>query len=408
MGKKKIALIGDALYKWDGGIDFLTNIAAVLNVFSQEEYLQLFLFLPRDSVLTRMIKKLILGKNATDEMRKQRLVQNFDAADINYQIVYYPKMPRQPFVQDKGRKLDKILTRYGINIALPVMIESYPQIKTPWISYIPDLQEKYFPELFSEKELRTRDAMYRRILNDTQYVLVTSDSVRNDIKRHYPDAGCKIFATPFAPVAPKKYIDSNNVDMGHYNLPSRYFVISNQFWAHKSHDTAFRALEILYEEGERDVHIFCTGVLDDYRTDEYFKMLKKMLSQLKCKDNIHILGFIPKMEQIELIKGSCALIQPSLFEGDCGGCSVYLARSLCVHSILSDIPVNQEGNGDSYLHYFRARDEMDLAKKMREALDISEECSEKIIETNNVNNCKKLGTFYLDMLHEVMENYSGK
>ena len=51
---------------------------------------------------------------------------------------------------------------------------------------------------------------------------------------------------------------------------------------------------------------------------------------------------------------------------------------------------------------------MDLAKKMREALDISEECSEKIIETNNVNNCKKLGTFYLDMLHEVMENYSGK
>lgn len=408
MGEKKIALIGDALYKWDGGVDFLTNIAAVLNVLSQEERLQLFLFLPRDSVLTRIIKKLILGKKATDELRKQRLIQNFDEADIDYQIVFYPKMPRQPFVKDAGRKLDKFLMQNKISIALPVMIESYPEIKTPWISYIPDLQEKHFPELFSEKELRSRDAMYRRILNDTQYVLVTSDSVRNDIKRFYPNVRCKIFATPFAPVAPEQYIASDNVNMEKYRLPSRYFVISNQFWAHKSHDTAFRALEILYEEGERDVHIFCTGELDDYRTDEYIRMLKEMLGQLKCKNNIHILGFIPKMEQIELIKGSRALIQPSLFEGDCGGCSVYLARSLCVHSILSDIPVNQEGNGDSYLHYFRARDEMDLAKKMREALDISEECSEKIIETNNVNNCKKLGRFYLDMLHEVMENYSGK
>ena len=27
----RIALISDALYKWDGGIDFLSNIAIVLN-----------------------------------------------------------------------------------------------------------------------------------------------------------------------------------------------------------------------------------------------------------------------------------------------------------------------------------------------------------------------------------------
>lgn len=408
MGKTKIALIGDALYKWDGGIDFLTNIAVVLNAVSAGNDLQLILFLPKDSLFTKAVKKILLGENATDEARKKRLIQNFRDANVKFGIVHYPKMPRQPFMRDKGKRLDRIFQTLGIDAALPVMIESYPAIKTPWISYIPDLQEKYFPELFAEKELQSRDAMYRRILRDAQYVLATSDSVKKDIEKYYPDAMCKVFATPFAPIAPEKYIDTDGVNMDQYALPPRYFVISNQFWAHKSHDTAFKALELLYEKGERDVHLFCTGVLQDYRTDDYRKSLRKLLAGLRCKKNIHLLGFIPKMEQIELIKRSCALIQPSLFEGDCGGCSVYLARSLCVPSILSDIPVNLEGQGDKYLHYFQAGNAASLAEQMRKLIGLPEKRAPEIIQAGNKENMKKLGKFYLDMLQEVIAEYSGK
>lgn len=406
MGKTKIALIGDALYKWDGGIDFLTNIATVLNAVSSENNMQLILFLPKDSVLTKIVKKILLGKNATDEARKKKLIRNFRDADIKFEIVNYPKMPRQPFIRDKGKRLDRIFQALEIDAALPVMIESYPAIKTPWISYIPDLQEKHFPELFSGKELKSRDTMYQRILGDAQYVLTTSDNVKKDIEKYYPNAVCKIFATPFAPVAPEKYIDSDGINMDKYTLPPRYFVISNQFWAHKSHDTAFKAMEILYERGEHDVHLFCTGVLQDYRTDDYIKNLSELLNSLHCEKNIHILGYIPKMEQIKLIKGACALIQPSLFEGDCGGCSVYLARSLCVPSILSDIPVNLEGKADKYLHYFEAGNAMSLANKMQESFVLQENCSAESIKASNEENIKKLGQFYLDMLHEVIGNYS--
>lgn len=406
MGKKKIALIGDALYKWDGGIDFLTNIAVVLNTVSKGNDLQLILFLPKDSLITKAVKKILLGKNATDDARKKMLIQNFRDANVKFGIVHYPKMPRQPLIRDKGKRLDRIFRTIGIDVAFPVMIESYPAIKTPWISYIPDLQEKYLPELFSQKELKARDAMYRRIVKDARYVLATSDRAKKDIEKYYPNAACKIFATPFAPIAPEEYIDTDGTNMDKYALPLRYFVVSNQFWAHKSHDTAFKALELLHERGERDVHLFCTGVLQDYRTDDYIKSLRELLDCLSCKENIHILGYIPKMEQIALVKGAAALIQPSLFEGDCGGCSVYLARSLCVPSILSDIPVNLEGKGDRYLHYFEAGNAAGLADRMQEALMQPENTIHRTIRASNETNIKKLGKFYLDMLHEVIAEYS--
>ena len=55
-----------------------------------------------------------------------------------------------------------------------------------------------------------------------------------------------------------------------------------------------------------------------------------------------ILGLIPKRDQIELLKGAVALIQPTLFEGGPGGGAAYDAIGLDVSVILSDIPVNLE------------------------------------------------------------------
>lgn len=403
----RVALISDALYKWDGGIDFLSNIAVVLNEERKvHNDLELFLYIPKDALWIKCIKKIILGKKSTDNLRKEILLQIFQDIHIPIEIVWYHKMPRQPFIRDKGKGLDKIFRNNRIDIAFPIMIESYPHIKTPWISYIPDLQEKYLPDFFSEKELKERDSLYRRILKDAKYVLTTSENVKKDINKFYPN-NCVIYSTPFAPIASSHFAIENSIDMTKYNLPSKYFVVSNQFWAHKSHDTVFEAMEILYNKGVKDVHLFCTGIMDDYRGDTYLKKLNDMLMYLKCRDNIHILGYIPKMEQVELIKNSNALIQPSLFEGDCGGCSVYLANSLCVDSILSDIEVNLEGKGNKNLYYFKVKDASSLAENMQEALKVQKKYPKQLlIENRTKENVKILGDFYYSMLTDVISNYN--
>lgn len=403
----RVALISDALYKWDGGIDFLSNIAVVLNEERKmHSDLELFLYIPKDALWVKCIKKIVLGKKATDDHRKEILLRIFQDINIPIEIVWYNKMPRQPFIRDMGKNLDKICKRNNIDIVFPIMIESYPNIRTPWISYIPDLQEKHLPELFSKKELKERDILYKRVLKDAKYVLTTSESVKKDINKFYPN-DCVIYSTPFAPISSSQFAIENSVDMSKYNLPSNYFVISNQFWAHKSHDTAFEAMEILYEKGVKDIHLYCTGVMADYRGDGYQKKLNDMLMHLKCRDNIHILGYIPKLEQVELIKNCNALIQPSLFEGDCGGCSVYLANSLCIDSILSDTEVNLEGRNDKSLHYFSVKNAKCLAEKMLEILKNEKKYpKQESIENKTRENVKILGDFYYSMLMDVVNNYS--
>ena len=265
----RIALISDALYKWDGGIDFLSNIAIVLNEESKiHSDLELFLYIPKDAAWVKLIKKILLGRNATDDQRKVILLNVFKTINIPIEVVWYNKMPRQPFLRDSGKKLD-----------------------TPWISYIPDLQEKHLPELFSKEELADRERLYKRIVKDAKYILTTSKSVKKDVNMYFPNK-CKIYSTPFAPIATSQFAIENSCDMSKYHLPEKYFVVSNQFWAHKSHDTVFNAMEIIYKKGIRNVHLYCTGVMADYRGDAYQKRLNNLLQNLECKKNIHILGYI--------------------------------------------------------------------------------------------------------------------
>ncbi len=104
-----------------------------------------------------------------------------------------------------------------------------------------------------------------------------------------------------------------------YNLKyGSYFIISNQFWKHKDHLTAFKAIKALVAEGV-PVKLICTGNRTDYRFPEYSKELDTYISENNLQEHIIFLGMIPKNEQIRLLTNSIALIQPTLFEGGPGG-----------------------------------------------------------------------------------------
>ena len=87
-------------------------------------------------------------------------------------------------------------------------------------------------------------------------------------------------------------------------------------------------------------------------TRTYSSATSASFEKAGIKDRVQILGLIPKRDQIELLKHSCALIQPTLFEGGPGGGAVYEAFSLRVPAIVSDIPINRELPADDLHHFF--------------------------------------------------------
>jgi glycosyltransferase involved in cell wall biosynthesis len=175
---------------------------------------------------------------------------------------------------------------------------------------------------------------------------------------------------PFAPSVPPEWLDKDpSVVRRESGVPENYFIICNQFWVHKDHKTAFIAFASLLSRlhGD-DVALVCTGGLHDYRAPGHIDRLKELLLELKITERVYLLGHIAKSEQIALVRGAVAVIQPTLFEGGPGGGSIYDAVALGVPSIVSDIPVNREVDA-SNLSYFSPGDDAELARLMLNAME---------------------------------------
>lgn len=134
----------------------------------------------------------------------------------------------------------------------------------------------------------------------------------------------------------------------------------NQFWAHKDHETVFRAVAHLAEQGVM-VTVVCTGEPQDFRNPSYFPYLQGVVRELGIDDQIVITGKVSRAEQILLMCHAQAVIQPSLFEG----WSTVLedARALGKQVIASDFPVHLEQNLFG-ARYFKQRDSVDLSQHL--------------------------------------------
>jgi glycosyltransferase involved in cell wall biosynthesis len=126
-----------------------------------------------------------------------------------------------------------------------------------------------------------------------------------------------------------------------YSLPDRFFLISNQFWTHKNHLVVFEALKLLKEHDIFPV-VVCTGSLYDYRQPDYSNTILQTIHKRGVARQVYLLGLIPRTDQIQLLRRSLAVIQPSLFEG--WNTVVEECRCLAKPMILSDLAVHREQN----------------------------------------------------------------
>jgi glycosyltransferase involved in cell wall biosynthesis len=195
-------------------------------------------------------------------------------------------------------------------------------------------------------------------------VVVNSAAVIRDIEEFYPNHHATLFALPFCPPAKREFfLNASDPDVcTTYHLPASYFMVSNQFWIHKSHETAFMALRLVRDAGY-DVHLVCTGNTRDSRWPEHFSNLNAIIEKNKLGNSVYFLGVVPKGDQLAIMRGSLGLVQPTLFEGGPGGGAVYDAVSTGTPSIVSDIPVNREID-IGVVRFFVAGSAEDLASKM--------------------------------------------
>ncbi len=107
------------------------------------------------------------------------------------------------------------------------------------------------------------DIRYATTLLDAKAVIVNSKTTCNDLFKYFPYTKASVFKLPFAPYTNeqiyKAAVTEDTVKI-RYKLEYPYFIISNQFWLHKSHETAFEALKVLREDSRyKNIELVCTG-----------------------------------------------------------------------------------------------------------------------------------------------------
>ncbi len=371
-----IGIFGTGLIEWGGGVDLLRIILGAINEGSPNSRIHLTLFLP--SVKGEVpwpsyfysAASAFKTKNPLTHLRKiywqfRKVNPARTARDKILNVLYQSGAQFTVRHYQQQEELRRLIKRHRIDVLIPSLQNLGDGFPIPWVGYLPDLQHKSLPELFSQDERLARDKLFSGILNSAPVVVVTSQAVKKDIEAFFPEYSCKLYVWPFSPAPFDEWFDNHDEDVSRkYNLPARYFLISSQFWRHKSHLTAIKALALLRSNPEfRDVKLICTGPTDDYRHPGYFAEVQTQIADLDLQDEILILGYIPKRDQIEILKHSVCLIQPTLFEGTQGGLAVYDAVGLGVRAIVSDIPVNLEID-DPLVRFFRKESAEDLAEKM--------------------------------------------
>lgn len=227
----------------------------------------------------------------------------------------------------------------------------------PWI---PDLQHRHLPQLFSPLERVGRDRAFREAVRDAKRVIVSSEAARSDLIALTGRAGerkARVLHFVSQPRLTTDSIASRVTLADKYRLPGRYFHLPNQFWRHKNHGLVVDALTQAVS-AEPELTVVCTGAAEDYRDRDYYPQLMARVKTSRLTDRFRHLGVVPFADLIALMKHAVAVINPSRFEG--WSTTVEEAKSLGKIVLASNIPVHREQDAPR-ARYFDVDDANELA-----------------------------------------------
>lgn len=234
------------------------------------------------------------------------------------------------------------------------------------IFWIPDFQHRTLPEFFKPEELARKEQNdLRMVMSENPMVLSSYDS-KHDLERFYPDYHCKIEVVHFVSyIEPEVRAITPEMEQQvqeKFGLAKKYIYLPNQFWQHKNHIVAVKAIELLKKRHALDDYDFVfTGNLQDYRNPEYIDRLKAIMEAPEVADSIKLLGFVDRTEQLCIMKNAQFIVQPSLCEG--WGTVLEDAKVLDKTVLLSNIPVHEEQKNEK-CHLFDPHQPQELSDLM--------------------------------------------
>ncbi len=351
----KLGLMFSYREGWIGGSYYLLNLISALKVLDDHERPKLTVFASSDDEL-ELVRALAYPRATYRVLAEPRPSLRLRIANrVARKLVGRPVKPPPAIEED-------------LDVIYPASLHAKFRKIPHRLFWFPDFQEEYLPEMFGHQKVQNRRDYRGRVAKQARHIVFSSRDAERDFRRFYPESKAVSHVLNFAVTHPAyEQLDLDQLRQK-YELGARpFFLVSNQFWKHKNHGLVVEALKQLKDaSSDHDVLVCFSGKEADARNPDYSRHIRSTVERHGLHDDVRFLGFIDREEQLALMKGSLAVIQPSLFEG--WSTVIEDAKALGVPVIASDLAVHVEQLGDSGV-YFPRSDAGALAEKMQRQLD---------------------------------------
>ena len=367
---KTIGFIFDFNKNWFGGINYILNLINSFNYLKENEKPRVIVFYNQQNLVFK------------DEVTYPFVQWIEIKYNVNKGLTYFFSLliGKNLFYKKEMSKCDVLFPTNDLPVKFDKSVHA--------ISWIPDFQHKILKNNFSFLHRFLREVKFKLILKNSKKTILSSQDSKNTLSKFYKTSLSKIQIVPFVSIIDKN--DFNTSILADLKLAKgEYFLVSNQFHAHKNFEIVLQAFSKLPKN--RKLKLVITGGKSE-KNSNYFNKIQQLSKSLKLNDTVVFTGFISRDDVLSLMRFSISLIQPSFFEG--WNTAVEDCKSLGVNVIASNIDVHKEQLGvNGFL--FDPKSSNDLLDKMLIA---------KKIENNQPEDLKvrygKFSKLFLDAISQ--------
>ena len=195
----------------------------------------------------------------------------------------------------------------------PFQVPYRTTFRSPFIVTMHDVQELHFPEFFAPDERRSRANLYTGAIEQAARIVVSFDHVKADLLRYFRLEEEKVVVIP-VPYSACKFPEYSQIEgqqiEREYQFAMPFLLYPAQTWEHKNHLGLIGAFEEVCDRCGQDIHLVCTGVLNDF----YTSTIEKRVSSSRYRDRIHFLGVVSGKNLHWLYRKALGVVIPSLYE----------------------------------------------------------------------------------------------
>jgi glycosyltransferase involved in cell wall biosynthesis len=206
------------------------------------------------------------------------------------------------------KEILKYLDRFDVFFA-PFGAMCPRPIPRPSVVMLPDVQEQFYPDFFSDEDLYVRELHFLSSTRMADRVVTLSEFSRNTLTRYHRISKEKVVVAYPSP-DPRFHLGERYATWSGRPLPPDFIFFPAHLWPHKNHEGLLMALRILRRERGLVINALFTGL----RVPGGYPLESKAV-KYGVADQIHWLGFLPQEEIIYLFRKAKVLVFPSLFEG---------------------------------------------------------------------------------------------